>query len=151
MTVHPSAQLCVTRIVAAPRRRVFHAFSDPEEFAAWWGPNGNALHDVVLDVRTGGSMRWSEVFVDDPDLWTNGTIELTEVVDGELLDGVMRISGTLPGGNEPFETRMRIAFNDEGDAATRLEITQWLPETHVAPTTNGWDESLSKLDRVLAP
>jgi uncharacterized protein YndB with AHSA1/START domain len=150
MTTDTQPQLSLTRIVDAPRARVFRAFTVAEEFAAWWGPHGNVLHDVELDVRAGGTMRWSEGFPDEPAIWTHGRIDLTEVVDGELLDGVMRIAGELPGGYEPFETRMRVEFHDETGGRTRLEIRQWLPEGYAAPTEEGWGEALAKLDALLA-
>ena len=142
-------QLALTRIVNAPGEQVYQSFADPEQFAAWWGPLDNSLDKVEVDLRPGGYMRWTEVFPDDPDLGTDGRIDLSEVVDGELLDGVMRISGNLPGGYEPFETRMRIEFYDEGDGRTRLEVSQWLPDNYVAPTENGWAEAFSKLDALL--
>lgn len=145
-------QLVVTRIVNAPRGRVYQAFTDPDDFAAWWGPFGNSLprDEVEFDVRPGGHQQWSERFPDDPDIWTRGRIDLTDVVDGELLDGVMRITGQLPGGFEPFETRLRIEFYDETDGRTRLEIRQWLPAEYVSPSEGGWAEALAKLDAVLA-
>ena len=143
-------QVTLTRIVNAPRTRVYRAFTDPDQFAMWWGPIGNSLDGVECDVRPGGSLRWSEVFPEDPEIWTRGRIDLTEVVDGEVLDGIMRITGQLPGGFEPFETRMRVEFYDEADDRTRLEIRQWLPEQYVSPTEGGWAEALSKLDNLLA-
>ena len=144
-----SPQLALTRIVNAPRARVYQAFTDPDHFAAWWGPFGNSLHEVEFDVRPGGYQQWSEVFPDKPGIWTHGRIDLTDVVDGELLDGIMRITGELPGGYEPFETRMRVEFHDEADGRTRLEVRQWLPEDYVSPTEGGWGEAFAKLDAVL--
>jgi uncharacterized protein YndB with AHSA1/START domain len=151
MTTTPP-QLAVTRIVPAPRRRVYQAFTDPDDFAAWWGPIGNALPrgDLVFDVRPGGSLQWKEVFSDRPGTWTHGRLDLVEVVDGELLDGVMRVTGQLPGGFEPFETRVRIEFSDEGEGRTRLEIRQWLPEGYASPSEAGWAEAFTKLEAVLA-
>jgi uncharacterized protein YndB with AHSA1/START domain len=143
-------QFAMTRIVDAPRARVYEAFTAPDLFASWWGPFGNALSDVKFDLRPGGFMQWSEVFVDDPSIWTHGRIDLTEVVDGELLDGVMRIAGELPGNYEGFETRMRVEFYDENGGRTRLEVFQWLREDYVAPTKNGWGEAFAKLDAALA-
>src|ERR1700722_5648480 len=149
-TTHP--QLVLTHIVNAPRERVYQAFTDPDHFAQWWGPFGNALprDEVVFDVRPGGYLSWTETFPEDPSIGTRGRVDLTEVIDGELLDGVMRIMGQLPQGYEPFETRMRVEFFDETDGRNRLEIRQWLREDYVAPSENGWGEALSKLDDLLA-
>jgi uncharacterized protein YndB with AHSA1/START domain len=140
----------LTRIVDAPRARVYRAFTVPDHFASWWGPFGNSLDRVEFDVRPGGSLRWSENFPSEPDICTHGRIDLTQVVDGELLDGIMRISGQLPGGFEPFETRLRIEFYDEADGRTRLEIRQWLPENYVSPSEEGWQEAFTKLDALFA-
>jgi uncharacterized protein YndB with AHSA1/START domain len=152
MTTATTPQLTLTRIVNAPRALVYRAFTDPDQFAAWWGPIGNAVprEDVEFDVRAGGYLQWKEFFPEDPDIWTCGRLDLTDVVDGELLDGVMRIIGQLPGGYEPFETRMRVEFYDEPEERTRLEVRQWLREDYVAPTENGWSEAFSKLDAMLA-
>jgi uncharacterized protein YndB with AHSA1/START domain len=152
VTTATTPQLTLTRMVNAPRELVYRAFTDPDQFAAWWGPIGNALprEDIEFDVRPGGYLQWKEFFPEDPAIWTRGRVDLTDVIDGELLDGVMRIVGNLPRSYEPFETRMRVEFYDEPDGRTRLEIRQWLREDYVAPTENGWGEAFSKLDAVLA-
>jgi len=144
-------QLRITHVVEAPRARVYKAFTDTDDFIAWWGPHGNSLprDEVEIDLRPGGFIQWAEVFPDRPDVWTRGRIELTDVVDGELLDGLMRINGQLPGEHEPFETRMRIEFHDEPVNRTRLEIRQWLPDTHLEGTRGGWSEAFSKLEALL--
>jgi uncharacterized protein YndB with AHSA1/START domain len=144
-------QLSITHVVEAPRARVYRAFTDPDDFVAWWGPHGNSIprDDVKVDVRAGGSIQWSEVFPEQPDIWTNGRIDFSDVIDGELLDGLMQITGHLPGKHRPFETRMRIEFYDEPVDRTRLEIRQWLPETHLEGTRGGWAEALEKLAALL--
>src|SRR5947208_550077 len=75
--------------------------------------------------------------------------DLAEVVDGELLDGTMHVTGQLPGGFEPFETRVRIEFHDEADGRTRLEVRQWLPEHLAHPSEEGWRQAFTKLDATL--
>jgi hypothetical protein len=103
-----------------------------------------------FDVRPGGHQRWTEVFPADPSLGVHIQLDLAEVVDGELLDGTMRVTGQLPGGFQPFETRVRYEFHDEADGRTRLEVRQWLPEHLVPPSENGWNEAFTKLDAALA-
>src|SRR6266542_1835154 len=152
MTTMTIPNLTLTRVFDAPRALVYQAFTDPDHFAAWWGPFGNSLprDGIEFDVRPGGHMAWKEVFPAEPGTWTNGRVDLTEVVDGQLIDGVMRIIGHLPGGFEPFKTRMRVEFHDEANGRTRVEVSQWLPESYIAPTTNGWGEAFTKLDATLA-
>lgn len=63
-------------------------------------------------------------------------LDLTDVSDGDLLEGVIRVAGRLP-------------MNFEPDARTRIEISQWLPADMARPSTDGWDESFEQLDATL--
>jgi uncharacterized protein YndB with AHSA1/START domain len=152
MTTTTAPQLALARTFNAPRALVYQAFTDPDQFAAWWGPIGNSLprDEIEFDVRPGGYQQWTEVFAADPSARVHIRIDLTHVVEGELLDGTMHVSGQLPGGFEPFETRMRLEFQDESDRRTRLEVRQWLPEHLASPTEAGWGEAFTKLDALLA-
>jgi uncharacterized protein YndB with AHSA1/START domain len=152
MTTTTTAPFALTRIFEAPRAIVYREFTDPDLLAAWWGPVGNSLprDEMDFDVRPGGHQRWTEIFPADPGSRVHVNLDLAEVVDGELLDGTMRLTGTLPGAFEPFETRVRLEFHDEADGQTRLEVRQWLPEHLASPTEQGWFEAFTKLDAVLA-
>ncbi|HEY7737825.1 MAG TPA: SRPBCC domain-containing protein [Candidatus Limnocylindria bacterium] len=152
MTTTTTPQLAVTRVFDAPRTLVYQAFTEPDRFAQWWGPVGNSLprDEIEFDVRPGGHQRWTEVFPADPNTGVRIQFDLAQVVDGELLEGTMRVTGQLPGGYQPFDTKLRLEFHDEGDGRTRVEVRQWLSEDLVAPSTNGWDEAFSKLEAALA-
>ena len=151
-TTTTTPQLAVTRIFDAARDLVYQAFTDPDQLAAWWGPVGNSLprDEIEFDVRPGGFQRWTEVFPADPRIRVNVHFELAQVVDGELLDGTMHVTGQLPEGLEPFETRVRVEFHDEAGGKTRLEVRQWLPEQLASPSEQGWFEAFSKLEAKLA-
>jgi len=144
-------QLVISRVFDAPRELVYRAFTDPDHLVAWWGPIGNSLprDEIEFDVRPGGFQRWTEVNAAEPDLRVHVHVDLTDVADGELLEGVMHVSGRLPEGIEPFETRLRIEFHDEADGRTRLEIRQWLPEHLAHPSEEGWRQAFTKLDATL--
>lgn len=47
------------RIIAAPRELVFQAFSDPEQLARWWGPQGFTSTFQVFEFRPGGMWRFT--------------------------------------------------------------------------------------------
>ena len=51
-------EFVTSRVIDAPRERVFRAFSDPAHLAQWWGPKGftNAFHE--FDLRPGGAWRF---------------------------------------------------------------------------------------------
>lgn len=145
-------QLTISRVLDAPRELVYRAFTDPDHLTEWWGPAGHWLprEEIELDVRSGGCMRWTEVSADDPELRIRIVINLKTVADGELLEGVLQVAGHLQEGVEPFATRFRFEFHDEGERRTRLEIRQWLPSHLTAPSKQGWAEAFGKLDAALA-
>lgn len=145
-------QLAISRVFDAPRELVYRAFTEPDHLAQWWGPEGNSVprEEIELDVRPGGYQRWTEVPADQADLRIQISIDLTDVTDGELLAGVLHVAGDLPQGVEPFATRFRYEFHDEGERRTRLEIRQWLPPQMAGPSEQGWAEAFSKLDAALA-
>jgi uncharacterized protein YndB with AHSA1/START domain len=47
-----------SRIIDAPRERVFKAFSDPDHLARWWGPKGFTSTFHEFDFRPGGAWRF---------------------------------------------------------------------------------------------
>jgi uncharacterized protein YndB with AHSA1/START domain len=110
-------QLVISRVFDAPRELVYRAFTDPDHLAAWWGPDGNSLprDEIEFDVRPGGYQRWTEVNAAEPGLRVHIHVDLTDVADGELLEGVMHVSGRLQEGLEPFATRLRVEVHDEAD------------------------------------
>ena len=150
MTPEPP-QLTISRVFDAPRALVFRAFTAPDQVATWWGPSGSSIprDEMDFDVRPGGFQRWIEISVDEPDVLVDVHIDLADVADGDLLEGVIHVAGRLPGGFEPHETRFRIEFHDEPGGRTRLEIRQWLPAHLAGPTNQGWRESFEQLDATL--
>ena len=52
-------EIITTRIFKYPRNTVFHAWSDPQLLAQWWGPKGfsNAFH--VFEFKVGGQWKFT--------------------------------------------------------------------------------------------
>ena len=146
------SQIDISRVLDAPRELVYRAFTDPDHFGTWWGPMGNSLprKEIEFDVRPGGHQRWTEISPANPGVRVDTYVDLTDVTDGELIDGQMHLGGQLPEGVEPFETRLRVEFHDEADGRTRLEIRQWLPTSVTGHARLGWAEALAKLDATLS-
>lgn len=51
-------ELVTSRVIAAPRARVYAAFADPAQLARWWGPAGFTNTFETFDLRAGGSWRF---------------------------------------------------------------------------------------------
>jgi uncharacterized protein YndB with AHSA1/START domain len=50
---------CVhSRLIDAPRERVFRAFAEPHHLARWWGPNGFSSTFEVFEFQPGGIWRF---------------------------------------------------------------------------------------------
>jgi uncharacterized protein YndB with AHSA1/START domain len=47
-------EIVVTRIINAPRALVWEAWTDPDQIAKWWGPEGFTTTIEEMDVRPGG-------------------------------------------------------------------------------------------------
>src|SRR5262245_34312246 len=45
----------IERVFDAPVEVVWRLWTDPEHFAAWYGPNGASIRVAKMDVRVGGA------------------------------------------------------------------------------------------------
>jgi uncharacterized protein YndB with AHSA1/START domain len=52
-------QIVLTRMLEAPRERVFEVWTSPEHLQHWWGPNGFTLTTHEADIRSGGIWRFT--------------------------------------------------------------------------------------------
>lgn len=147
-----SGELILTRDFAAPRERVFLAFTDPDHLAQWYGPVGFSVpRDTVdLEPRPGGHQRFVMVKDDNPTLTSPVDARFTQVVENELLAGSEEFIG-LPGVQEATTMTMRVEFRDVEGGGTRLVIQQgpYTPELEPAAKA-GWESSFTKLDALLA-
>jgi len=47
-------EIVLSRVIAAPRERVFQAWSDPKQITQWFGPDGFKVESLECDIRAGG-------------------------------------------------------------------------------------------------
>jgi uncharacterized protein YndB with AHSA1/START domain len=135
-------EVLITRIVDAPRERLFRAWTDPDEVAAWYGPEhmDAPRERIRIDPRVGG--RWELTMVQ-----RGGGAEFTiayeilELVEPELI--VLR-SDPMPemGMHEP--TVVRVEFHDHG-AKTRMTLSDGPYPAGGGHAEAGWSAALDKL------
>jgi uncharacterized protein YndB with AHSA1/START domain len=117
-------ELVVTRIIDAPRRLVFSAWTEPEQVARWWGPQGFVTTHCDMDIRPGGAFRFCMRSAAGTDHWKRGVYR--EIV--EPLRIVFTFAWEDADGNPGHELLTTVTFDDLG-AKTRLTLHQAIFET----------------------
>jgi uncharacterized protein YndB with AHSA1/START domain len=72
--------ITITRTFAAPRELVFDAWTDPGQFAAWWGGKSVDVpaDSVTMDVRPGGAWKATMVLPDGNTInWVGDYVEVS--------------------------------------------------------------------------
>jgi uncharacterized protein YndB with AHSA1/START domain len=135
-------EVLITRIFDAPRERVFKAWTDPDEVAAWYGPEhfDTPRERVRIDLRVGGRYELTMVQRDGGGEFSIG-YDIVELREPELL--VLR-SDPMPeiGMHEPTVTRVEL--HDHG-AKTRMTLTDGPYARGAGHAEAGWAASFDKL------
>ncbi|MFE5242732.1 MULTISPECIES: SRPBCC family protein [unclassified Streptomyces] len=138
----------ITREVAAPRDRVFAAWTVPEDFAAWYGGDADVpLDRVSMDVAPGGA--WSLVIVvPGTEMPFHGVYQ--EVSPPERLVFTLKDAGA-PEGTEG-ET-VTVTLTEKSRTSTEMVFRQrggnLTPEQYAA-AEDGWEAFFDALDTRLA-
>jgi len=123
---HDPRSIIGTRVLDAPRARVFSVWTEPKHLAQWWGPNGFTTTTHSFDLRPGGVWRFVMHGPDGRDYQNRVTFE--EIVPPQ------RIVYRHGGGDdvEPVQFRTMVIFEELG---RRTRIT-WRGEFPSAAERN---------------
>ena len=83
------------RLFAAPRPRVWQAFTDPQQLKQWWGPKGFTMVSCALDLRPGGLFHYGMRTANGQEMW--GRWVFREIVAPERLSFVVSFSDAAGG------------------------------------------------------
>lgn len=154
----------ITRVFAAPRARLWEAWTRPEALAQWFGPKGSCGAILAFDLRPGGEWRGR---MDAP----NGSAMYSKFVFRavEPMSRLVWVHGFADAeGNRirapfaerfPLEMLTTVLFADEG-TGTRIDLS-WAPldatpeeeaffASMMASMNGGWSGSFEQLDQFLA-
>ena len=73
----------ITRVLNAPRKLIFEAFTQPKHLAHWWGPKGMALEVINLDLRPGGTFHYGMKTQEGHEMF--GVFKYIEIVSPEKI------------------------------------------------------------------
>jgi uncharacterized protein YndB with AHSA1/START domain len=137
----------ITRVVNAPRRIVFDAWTTPQHLQQWLlGPEGWTMPICELDARPGGAWRYVWRKADGSELALSGIVK--EIVRPE------RMVTTERWGPEWPETVNTVVFS-ESAGQTTITVTVRYPSKEARDAAlqtgmkEGMDQGFARLDRLL--
>ena len=140
-------EVLITRIFDAPRARVFRAWTDPDEVAAWYGPEhvDAPRERIHIDLRVGG--RYELTMVQRGGGEFSIGYEILELVEPELI--VLR-SDPMPEAGMHEPTVLRVEFHDHG-TKTRMTLSDGpYPPAGRGHAEAGYGAAFDKLAAVVA-
>jgi uncharacterized protein YndB with AHSA1/START domain len=114
-------EIVLTQVYAAPRAAVYRAWTDPNRFCRWFGPNGFVCTVASMDVSLGGLTRFTFVGPDGT-LYTN-RFEYIEIVQDERL---VFLHGSDVD-DDPSRFHVTVTFDAQDDGKTVLTLRQLHP------------------------
>jgi uncharacterized protein YndB with AHSA1/START domain len=141
-------EVVITRLFDAPREQVFHAWTDPDEVAAWYGPEhiDTPRERVRIDPRVGGRYELTMIQRGDGREFSLG-YEILELVEPELL--VLR-SDPIPEVGMHEGTLLRVELH-EHEGGTRMVLSDGPYRSDaVGHAAVGWGAAFDKLEALVA-
>ena len=149
VTTLSDTELRIERDFDAPRPLVWEAYTDPELMCEWLGPRRLTMTVQEMDVRTGGSYRYTHQSPDgDPFVFFG---EFREVEPPRLLVQTFQFETS-----EHPPSLDRIEFEELADERTRIVVSASFPSIEArdsmveAGMERGIEEGYEKLDELLA-
>jgi len=114
-------EIVLSRVINAPRERVFAAWTDPDQIRQWFGPAGFKTETLECDIRPGG--RWRFIYTGpDGTTWDNRMVflrieapHLIETEHGSDKD------------NDPGRFHVIVTFDEQSNGKTVLTMRQLHP------------------------
>jgi uncharacterized protein YndB with AHSA1/START domain len=117
-----------SRVVDAPRDRVWQSWTEVERLKQWWGPKGFTVAHCKIDLRPGGVMHYCLRMPDGNAMW--GKFVYREIVKPERLVFVNSFSDPKGGvtrhpGHASWPLEMLTTVIFEAQAAKTKVTVQW--------------------------
>jgi uncharacterized protein YndB with AHSA1/START domain len=136
--------LTVSRIIRAPREKVFAAWTEPEALRQWWGPGEVTCPEAHVDLREGGAYRLANREKDGSITWIEGTFERVRAPEELVYTWSVSIVAGGP-------TLVRVMFLPHAEG-TELVLTheRFAVEAVRDMHLQGWNGCIDKLEALFA-
>jgi uncharacterized protein YndB with AHSA1/START domain len=131
-------ELVLTRLINAPRAKVYRAWTDPELLKQWFAPKPYTTPIVEIDVRPGGSAYFVMRGPDGKDLPNRGVY--LEVVPNEKLVSTDAYVTAWEPSEKPFMTLILTFEDDGGKTRYTARVRHWSVADREAHEKMGFHE-----------
>ena len=138
--------MSLTRRFAAPRERVFAAWTSAEHLLHWFAPKGFTVHSCEADPRPGGVFRLCMRAPDGTDYWVRGSFRELRAPERLVIDCIADDAAGVAMLEEVIEVRFA-----EDAGGTRIELraeAAGLSARAVAALggmSEGWAQTIDRL------
>jgi uncharacterized protein YndB with AHSA1/START domain len=132
-------------VLEASTEQVFGMLTEPTKLAQWWGPHGYTTPDIQVDLRVGGSLRFTMQPPDGEAFHLSG--EFLEILLPSRLRFTFRWDEPSP---DDRETLVELSLDSHG-GRTVVKWTQgeFATRERLELHRRGWADSFAKLDAIL--
>lgn len=155
-------ELRIERVFNAPVELVWKAWSMPEHYKKWWGPEGFSAPVIKMDFRVGGKflgcMRGPMQDGKEMDIWSTGTyteiiplkkIVTTDSFADEKGNAVPAEKYGMPA-DFPKEMQVIVTFEKMGNKTKMILRHVGMPKGEMTESARGgWNSSFDKLEKAL--
>lgn len=147
--------IVIDRVFNLPVNKVWSAWTDPEEFKKWLGPENYTCPSSEVDFRVGGKYLHCMRSPDGQEFWSTGVYkeivpQRKQVYTDSFSDengNVIPASALNMPGEWPTELLVTVTFEEAGEK-TKLKLRhEGIPDEMRDDCIKGWSESLDKLER----
>lgn len=147
MTTKEKTRLEISRVIEAPRDRVYAAWTDLEQLKQWFGPENVKTRELVADARVGGTFRWDIINSEGEEMTMRG--EFRELQPDKKIVFTWQWED-----DEDWENHISIVtvelYDRDGGTELRLTHEQLPNEESRDGHTRGWESALDKLERLFS-
>ena len=114
-------EIVLSRVIAAPRERVFAAWTDPKQVVQWFGPAGFSIETLEIDIRQGG--RWRFIYIGPDGTRYDNRKVYTRIDPPKLIE----LEHGCDKDNDPARFRVIVTFDEQSDGKTVITLRQLHP------------------------
>ena len=117
----PEREIVLCRVIAAPRERVFMAWTDPKQIVQWFGPDGFKVENLECDIRPGGC--WRFVYTGPDGTKYDNRMVFLRVEAPRLIE----IEHGSDKDDDPARFHVTVTFDEQSDGKCVLTMRQLHP------------------------